>query len=264
MHRLFRASILFLQKKEYYRKQVKEMMANAGIKRDITTFNAISSKTRKMIQSRRHSEGNTLRTTASSPSLPSKGSGLLEVKKCSDDVFQTSSISETQVDSNKQIEGEREERSGHHSLTRSVESSPNLGNKKDKHLNGLKTSSTNTSPQKPATADLKNSRNRSSSLVILPPAPKRSAAAQLMAKEPIKVHIDDTDKPVQGEDHSDSAHSRPNQIPGLSGTDSLTSSNEVGVVLLYQNHYCYDTFFNFQSPSAWISHNHDLADVSLN
>ena len=211
------------------------MMANVGIKRDITTFNAISSKTRKMIQARRNSEGNTLRTTASSPSLPSRGPSLLEIKKCSDDVFQSSTISETQVvvDSNKQIEGEREKRSGHHGLTRSVESSPNLGNKKDKHLNGLKTSSTNSSPRKPATTDLKNSRNRSSSLVILPPAPKRSAAAQLMAKEPIKVHIEETDKPVQGEEHSDSAHSRPNQIPGLSGTDSLTSSNEVGVVLLY-------------------------------
>ena len=215
------------------------MMVNAGIKSDITTFNAISSRTRKLIQARRHSEGSSLRTVVSSPTLPLRGIGLTENKRKNSDVaLQSSTVSDTRVDSNKQEEEFSQSGKSSHtsltSLTDSVESPLNssqdivVQEPKDKrYLNGLKAKSTNSSPRKKSVStDLKNARNRSSSLVILPPAPKRSSAAQQMAKEQPKADVEETDKPMQqGEDRP--APERPSHVPVLTGSDSLTSSNEV-------------------------------------
>ena len=236
------------------------MMASAGIKSDIAKFDAISSRTRKMIQNaRRNSEGGSLRTVVSSPTLPLRGlvgvaagerkkeeMKLLECQSDPQDSEATTSPS-THVDSDRQENSSQssqtsltKSQTSHTSLTRSTDSSPNLSRneaKDNRCLNGLKAKSVNRSPQKPITTDpkAKNMRNRSSSLVILPPAPKRSLAAQKMAEEPPKLETDgnsNEETEQQGKDELEiaAAPTRPNNVPELAASDSLTSSTDVRTI----------------------------------
>ncbi len=201
---------------------MKKMMTSAGIKSDIATFDAISSRTRKMIQqqTRRHSEGNMLRTVSSSPSLASRGV-LGSVEKMQQEEREkvieshsstTTTKSETQVDSNRNENDSNQ--SSQTCLTSSINSSPNFSRELTKDKKSIK-SIKSTSQQKLSSTDLKtkNMKNRSSSLVILPPEPRRSSLAKKMAEEPPKTETD-------GENVID----RPDHIHSI---ESSTSSTEV-------------------------------------
>lgn len=252
-----------LQKKEYYRKQAKEMMAKAGVKTG--SFNAFTSETRKRIQeARKDSRSHSLRSVESSPLLPLKTIGLPSEEKEKEDpkdshsqlvtspnaiksdthVSKSETIvtkpdscvtksethvtkSETTVDSNRIDDLNQSNQS---SLTSSTNSS---------HLNdGSYTPPTKEKKQfkrtprkNKSTSDLeKNSRNQSSSLVILAPEPRRSTAAMKMAEEPPKQETEETDKPSKQQEKGEGDGvdaPAPDSLILRSRNSSMASSTEV-------------------------------------
>ena len=240
------------------------MMLNAGIRGNVATFDAISSRTRKRIQQARKGsqDTQTLRTVASSPALtppetlhtvgePDRQKQQLD-KKTENDVLLTSQ-SEIQVDSNRN-EDEVQTQSGlttsqtdqtsQSSRTR-FNSSPNITNKfaKDKKLlKPSKVKSTDNSPQKSSSLESaeRNLRNQSSSLVILAPSSERSSAAQKMAAEPPKSETDGREETDRIEEEAESKRQeeekekdhepekeRPHDVPGLVLNGSETAVAEV-------------------------------------
>lgn len=257
------------KKKEYYRKQFKDMMSNAGINTEVVTFTAISSSTRKRLQRMKQTSNDKLTkplttspTSSSSHSIASSKSDSQLPQSTKETVKSVRSLDEKKHTDHRESDEMNITNNGL-SLSHNIESD-RLTVRQDWPSDKSGVRSAGNSPLKSLLKDSpnKDSQQHMSSLVISAPCSRPSSAAKKMAKKPPKSETDGDEKnkniekvdsniqqkeiqgveEVRNEDRQKKSPDRPQDVPGLTCNGSKNS---------------------MESPSDFLNHSRDLNENIL-